>query len=156
MGRFRFQALRGEDVEQITYPGGASKIRGLCALNEKAFTLTYGRLLTLFGQPSYEAKDMENQYQFNVEAKGEDGEVCYLYAYSGPSGPAVGGGQDALSRLAADALAELVNSAEPADYDYTGYYLDGSCKVHMWVKDGQAFFEESELTDEEYRKMAGG
>lgn len=153
--RFQFRALSGEASGQVSYPNGASKIRGLSPLNEKAFALTYGRLLTLFGQPSCETNDLENQYQFELEAKDERGEVRYLYAYAGPSGPAVGGSQDELSRQAADELAELVQSAKPSDYDYIGYYLDGPCKVHMGIKDGQAFFEESELTDEEFRKILG-
>lgn len=154
-GSFQFRALGGDEADRAVYPGGASKIRGLCALNEEAFALTYGRLLTLFGPPAYETDDLENQYQFNLEARGEDGEVRYLYAYAGPSGPAVGGSQDELSGLAADRLTELVQTAEPSDYHYTGYYLDGPCKICMGVQGGRAFFEESELTGEEFEEVTG-
>ena len=153
-GHFQFRALGEEEAKRAGCPSGA-KIRGLGALNEEAFTLTYGRLLTLFGPPVYEGRDMENQYRFDIEARDEQGGVRFLYAYSGPSGPAVGGGQEELDRLAADQLAELVQSAEPSDYDYTGYYLDGPCKIRMGVKGGKAYFEESEFTDEDFRKMVG-
>lgn len=51
-GRFQFRALGKEAAERASFPGGASKIRGLCALDEEAFSLTYGRLLTLFGPPA--------------------------------------------------------------------------------------------------------
>lgn len=152
--RFQFRALGAEEAKRAGCPNG-EKIRGLSALNEEAFALTYGRLLTLFGPPAYEGSDMENQYRFDIEARDEQGNVRFLYAYSGPSGPAVGGGQEKLDRLAADQLAELVQSAEPSDYEYAGYYLDGPCKICMGVKGGKAYFEESELTDEDFRKMAG-
>ena len=154
-GRFQFRALSTEEAKRAGCPSGA-KIRGLGALNEEALALTYGRLLTLFGPPAYEGSDMEDQYRFDIEARDEQGGVRFLYAYSGPSGPAVGGGREKPDRLAADQLAELVQSAQPSDYDYTGYYLDGSCKICMGVKGGTAYFEESELTDEDFRKMAGG
>lgn len=152
-GRFQFRALSREEAEQASCPGGG-KIRGLPPFGEEGFALTYGRLRTLFGPPAYETRDLENQYQFNLEARGENGEIRYLYAYSGPTGPAVGGGGEDLDRLAADQLAELIQSVEPSDYDYTGYYLDGPCKVRMGVKGGQAFFEERELTEEELAAAA--
>lgn len=150
-GRFQFRALGREEAGS---PGGAW-IRSLGGLNVEAFALTYGRLLTLFGPPAYEESDMENQYCFIIEARDEQGDVRLLNAYSGPSGPAVGGGQEELDRLAADQLAELVQSAKPSDYDYTGYYLDGPCKISMGVRGGNAYFEESELTDEEFWKIVG-
>ncbi|MCI8699444.1 MAG: hypothetical protein HFF29_10145 [Oscillospiraceae bacterium] len=153
-GRFQFRALGEEEAKRAGCPSG-EKIRGLYAFDEKEFALTYGRLRTLFGPPAYEESDLENQYCFGIEARDEQGGVRFLYAYSGPTGPAVGGGQEELDRLAADQLAELVHSAEPSDYDYTGYYLDGPCKVRMGVKDGKAYFEESELTNEDFRKMIG-
>lgn len=151
--RFQFRALGREEGEQASYPGGASKIRGLCTLNEEEFALTYGRLQTLFGPSAYEGSDMENQYRFDIEARDGQGNIRYLYAYSGPTGPAVGGGQEEPDRLAADQLAELVQSTDPSDYDYTGYYLDGPCKICMGVKGGKAYFEESELTDEDFRNI---
>lgn len=155
MSRFQFRALGEEERKQASYPGGASKIRGLCPFSEAEFALTYGRLRTLFGPPAYEESDMENQYRFDIEARDEQGRIRFLYAYSGPTGPAVGGGKEELDRLAADQLAELVQQADPSDYDYVGFYLDGPSKIHLGVKDGKAYFEESELTQEDLRNMAG-
>lgn len=152
--RFHFRALRGVEAEQADSAGdSSSRIRGLCPMDEREFALVYGRLLTLFGQPRYLSSDLENQYCYSIEAVDEQNNIRYLQAYSGSTGPAVGGGGEELDRLAADQLVKLVRSAEPSDYEYTGYYLDGPCKVYMCVKCGQALYEESELTDEDFREM---
>ena len=121
---------------------GTSKIRNILGPEAGAWayqggsTLCLGQLKTLFGEPLYVKKNLEDQYAYCILAAGEDGKEIYLQVYSGPTGPAIGGEQDADSARAADALAELITSAKAADYDYEGYYMDGPCIVREGVRGG--------------------
>ena len=157
--KFRFQSLSEEEVQQKCLFGGSliCWVRGPGdSKMEQELVLAYGRMLALFGPPLYIDPDLENQYRYCIEAKDDQGSIVYLDVYSGPSGPAIGGDPEGdIEREAAEELAALILSTGPEDYDYVGYYLDGPCKVHMGIKNGQPFIEESELTDEEFRKILG-
>lgn len=151
--RFQFCALRGAEADAADFRD--AKLRSICedlGSNRWAeeLTLAYGRLLTLFGPPLFVSKDMENEYSYCVEGKDAQGTVVYLEVYSGPSGPSIGGKQGVVERQAADELAELIMAAPPADYEYTGYYMDGPSIVHKGVRGGQIFMEEREMTEEEF------
>ena len=147
--KFRFQSLSEEEVQQKCLFGGSliCWVRGPGdSKMEQELVLAYGRMLA----------DLEKQYRYCIEAKDDQGSIVYLDVYSGPSGPAIGGDPEGdIEREAAEELAALILSTGPEDYDYVGYYLDGPCKVHMGIKNGQPFIEESELTDEEFRKILG-
>lgn len=155
--KFQFRSLSEEEVTQGHFFGGSL----ICWLRgpgdsglEQELVLAYGRMLALFGHPIYVNPDLEDQYRYCIEAKDSQGTTVYLDAYSGPSGPAIGGNpRSDVEREAVEELVTLILSTKPKDYDYIGYYLDGPCKVHMGIKDGQPFMEESELTDEEFREM---
>lgn len=108
--------------------------------------LVYGRLRKLFGEPLYESEDLEEQYSYCISAV-RDGRTVYLEAYSGASGPAIGGEQDKDSREAADELVEFIQQAEAADYDYKGVYYDGPSEVRMGVKNGVPYSEENEIEE---------
>ncbi len=101
----------------------------------------------------YLSEDLEDQYTYFLSTVTADGRTLCLSAYSGPTGPVIGGEQNEASRAAADALAALINSASPADYDYEGYYLDGPCRVRMGVRNGVPYMEEDELSDEEFEQI---
>lgn len=73
---------------------------------------------------------MEDQYLYSLRGQDEKGQEVFIYAYSGPSGPAIGGLNDRDSLEAAEQLIELIKNAAPADYDYTGYYTDFFLKIH--------------------------
>ncbi len=60
-------------------------------------------------------------------------------------GPAIGGGQDEVSRAAADELSVLSKNAEPSDYDWEGYDMDGPCTIKMGVRNGKPYYEEREM-----------
>lgn len=152
--QFQFRALGGEEPVDLN---GSSKIRNICEdfgspRWEEELTMTYGRLLTLFGQPLYVSKDMEDEYSYRVLAEDGQGGEVYLDVYSGPSGPAIGGMDSGQTRQAADELAELILSTPPTDYDYTGYYMDGPSKVHKGVKGGRAFLSEQQMGEGEFSK----
>ena len=36
-------------------------------------------------------------------------------------------------------------AAAPTDYDYSGFYTDGPCIIKSGVKDGQPYWNETEL-----------
>ena len=108
--------------------------------------LVYGRLRKLFGEPLYESEDLEEQYSYCISAV-RDGKTVYLEAYSGSSGPAIGGEQDKDSRDAASELVRFIQQAEAANYDYRGDYYDGPSEVRMGVKNGVPYFEENEIEE---------
>lgn len=144
---YQFRALTKEEAAQVDM-GGSSNIRSIKAISQdfgNDCAKIYGNLITLFGQPLYQSADLENQYEYCVEAKDPNGNVLYLSAYSGPSGPAIGGFHGPQASRAADELADFILNAEPADYDYSGIYMDGPCKVEMGVKHGQPYWNETEL-----------
>ena len=58
-----------------------------------------------YGQPHYSTKNFENMYEYDLCAETEDSEKIYLYAYCGPTGPAIGGSSD--SELVAEAARAL-------------------------------------------------
>ncbi|MBD5476639.1 MAG: hypothetical protein HDR17_11770 [Lachnospiraceae bacterium] len=115
--------------------------------------LCLGQLKTLFGEPLYISDDLEDQYAYCISATDETGKKIYLHAYSGPSGPAIGGNHDEDSRQAADELAKLITGAEVTDYDYEGYYWDGPSAVKMGVKNGEPYNEERELSEEDFKEL---
>lgn len=117
--------------------------------------LAYGRLRGLFGEPTYETMDFENQYAYYITATKDGGKEIFLDVYSGPSGPAIGGQHDEETAEAARQLVQIILQTEPADYDYVGYYLDGPTKVHQGVKKGVPYAQEEEidLEDEDYKKL---
>lgn len=109
--------------------------------------LTYGRLRKLFGEPLYESEDVEEMYSYCISAARDD-KTVYLNAYSGASGPAIGGDEDDKdSRDAAYELIDFIKQAEAADYDYKGVYYDGPSEVRMGVKNGVPYFEENEIEE---------
>lgn len=104
------------------------------------FSLAYGKLQARFGQPIYETQNYENMYRYAICAEPEEGEKIYLYAYNGPTGPAIGGYRDdKRSEDAAKALADYIKEADPADFEAEAYYMDGMCKVIIGVKEGKPY-----------------
>lgn len=150
--RFTFTA---QDMETMNREiKGTSKIRNISETME-GDVLCLGQLKTLFGEPLYMTKDLEEQYTYCIMAVDGEGKEIYLEAYSGPTGPAIGGMQDADSKAAADELAELIVNAEPTDYDYEGFYLDTFSYVREGVRNGKPYWEESkiEISPEEVRRQ---
>ena len=62
----------------------------------KYHSLFIGQLLSLFGDADYVYKDNESLCSFAVAAEDKDGNIKYLEAYYGPSGPAIGGSDRAI------------------------------------------------------------
>lgn len=117
--------------------------------------LVYGRLRGLFGEPTYESMNYEDQYAYYITATTEDGKEIFLDVYSGSSGPAIGGQHDEETAEAARQLIQIILQTEPVDYDYVGFYLDGPSKVHQGVKNGVPYAEEEEIDpeDEDYKEL---
>lgn len=55
--------------------------------------------------------------------------------------------KDVESREAAHQLLEMIQQADPTDYDYVGYYLDGPSRIQEGIKNGVPYHEEVELDD---------
>lgn len=148
---FKFTAQDMKTMQKTIM--GSSKIRNIEGMPGDE-VLRLGQLMTLFGDPLYITKNLEDQYSYCILAKNESGKEFYLNVYSGPSGPAIGGQQNDDSKAAADELAELIAGAKASDYEYEGYYLDGPCVVRMGIRNGEPYCEEEELDEsgEEFRR----
>lgn len=147
MAEFKYQFKAVDDQEKISGSKIMNIIEGFPSDYSEQAVLIYGKLKTLFGEPLYEEKSVENQYTYGVVTLAEDGREIFLHVYNGPSGPAIGGQQDAESRKAAHQLLELIRQATPTDYDYVGYYLDGPSRIQEGIKNGVPYYEEVELED---------
>ena len=153
MTEFKYQFKTVDDPQKIGGSKIISIINGFPYDYSEQAVLIYGKLKTLFGDPLYEEKDIENQYTYEVVTTTEDGREIFLHVYSGASGPAIGGEQDEESRKAANQLAEMILQATPSDYDYVGYYMDGPCRIQQGIKNGVPYYEEVELGDLSMEEM---
>lgn len=115
----------------------------------------FGQLKTLFGEPLYLKENLEDQFTYVIEARDENGNSLFLNVYCGSSGPAIGGNMGELYESAAKELVTYICSAEVADYDYEGYYMDANIKVNQGVRSGVPYCNVSEmnLSEEEFNKL---
>ena len=116
------------------------------------FSIICGKIKALFGQPIYETKNLENLFSYCILATSEE---VYLDIYCAGSGLAVGGISDEKSRKAAKALVDYVRQAEPINYAYKAYYLDGPTALEFGIRDGAPYYNETELrlSEKEFREL---
>lgn len=148
--KFEFKAQDMATMEK-TMPG-TSKIRRIAEKFEDD-VLCLGQLKTLFGEPLYITKNLEDQYAYCILAVTESGKEIYLHVYCGPSGPAIGGARDEDSKAAADALAERIHSAKASDYEYEGFYFDGPSVVREGIRNGKPYIQEEEYDAAEFSRI---
>ena len=119
------------------------------------FSLICGKIKALFGQPIYKTENLENLFSYCILAASEEVEEVYLNIYCAGSGPAVGGMSDEKSRKAAKALVDYVRQAEPINYAYKAYYLDGPTALEFGIKDGTPYYNETELSlsEKEFKEL---
>ena len=62
---------------------------------------------------------------------------------------------DEKSRKAAKALVDYVRQAEPINYAYKAYYLDGPTALEFGIRDGTPYYNETELSlsEKEFRDL---
>ena len=116
---------------------------------EKNYVLALGQLKHLFGEPDYMTNNLENQFRYVIKATNEKRDVLLLEAYCAGSGPAIGGIRDSDSKEAAYELAAYIRHSQTLDYDYEGYYLDAPSKVQHGIKNGEPYWEEREISENE-------
>lgn len=119
------------------------------------FSLICGKIKALFGQPIYKTENLENLFSYCILVTLEEAEEVYLNIYCAGSGPAVGGRSDEKSRKAAKALVDYVRNAEPVNYAYKAYYLDGPIALEFGIRDGVPYYNETELrlSEKEFREL---
>ena len=144
--KYSFKAIN--DVKRIPLAGKLINIVDISPEYSKDSTEVYGRLLAAFGQPAYTTMDLEDAYCYVITATDASGNEHVLNVYDGPSGPAIGGEYSALD--AAEQLRQYISTFAPADYEYEGYYFDGPTKVRRGIANGEVFYSEVEISDEEY------
>lgn len=148
-----FQSVK--DTEKLT---DSSKLYNFIedfANYENQFCLICGKIKALFGQPIYETENLENLFLYYILTTSEEGEEIYLDIYCAGSGPAVGGMQNEKSRKAAKALVDYVWQAEPVNYTYKAYYLDGPTVLEFGIQDNSPYYNETELnlSETEFREL---
>lgn len=143
---YKFRVQTKEEQEETNGGALSSEICQIYDLTkddvnpEDIFSLAFGKLQARFGQPICVTKNYENMYRYALCAETGEGEKIYLYAYNGPTGPAIGGYQDdKRSEYAAKALADYIKDAISVDFETEAYYMDGMCKVIIGVKDGKPY-----------------
>ena len=119
------------------------------------FSLIYGKIKALFGQPIYETENLENLFSYCILATSEEAEEVHLDIYCAGSGLAVGGISDEKSRKAAKALVDYVRQAEVIDYAHKAYNLDGGTVLEFGVRNSIPYYNETELrlTEKELREL---
>ena len=119
------------------------------------FSLIYGKIKALFGQPIYETENLENLFSYCILATSEEAEEVHLDIYCAGSGLAVGGISDEKSRKAAKALVDYVRQAEAIDYAQKAYNLDGGTVLEFGVRNSLPYYNETELrlTEKELREL---
>lgn len=150
---YTFQTVK--DTERLI---GSSKLYNFIESFEdyqNQFSLICGKIKALFSQPTYETENVENLFSYCILATSEEGEEVYLDIYCAGSGPAVGGMSDEQSTKAARALVDYVWQAEPVDYAYKAYYMDGPTSLEFGIRDGAPYYNETELklSEKEFREL---
>lgn len=143
-----------EKLEDDTHIAFTSKLMNIIDVFDGDYMLRCavlkGQLLTLFGDPLYESPDLEQQYTYAIQCADDAGDIVYLSVYSGASGPAIGAHGDSPDiAQAALALVDVIMETTPMDYDYEGYYPDGPSRIAMGIRDGEPYYHEEEITDDE-------
>ena len=149
--KLKFESVK--DEERVNSWNAGSKIRDLGNIlsDTNSMVLTYGRLQYLFGEPLYSSDDFENAYDYFILCTDEEGNTYQLTAYSGPTGPAIGGDSDD-PKLAevAEELEKYINAADYVDYDYEGVYYDYDVTVKFGIRDGVPYMEDGEMDEEDF------
>lgn len=124
-------------------------------------SLYIGQVISLFGEPKHHSDDNEDLFSQAVAATDKDGNVFYLEAYYGPSGPAITGFADKDNgygeeeyQKAIDELAEYIMDAEPADFEWESVYGDTGVSLKMGVKDGEPYYR-TEFPEELMKEFMG-
>ena len=120
----------------------------------KNCAMVLGKLKKLFGEPTYLTDNLEEQFGYFIKAMDEKGNYLFLDVYRGSSGPAIGGLNDCDSEVAARELATYIRQSQVfVDYDYEGYYFDGPCKVRCGIRNGEPYWEETEISMDELNEL---
>ncbi len=129
-------------VDDSLYEGGC-KIRSVYeeyTSNAAFHGMFVGQVVTMFGDENVTG-DNESLISYIVAAEDEDGNVIYLEVYYGPSGPAIGGWEEAEYLEAAEELENIIRKVVPIDYECKSVYYDVGVTIRMGTKDGVGFYE---------------
>uniref|UniRef100_UPI004055BEBC hypothetical protein n=1 Tax=Agathobacter sp. TaxID=2021311 RepID=UPI004055BEBC len=102
-----------------TIPAGSSLICNI----EFHPAIVYDKLKSLFGEPTIETINLEEQYYYCLSVQMESGKKIYIYVYSGGSGPAIGGLADTDSKMAAQTLIEMIQNGKLISIEIFGEFV---------------------------------
>lgn len=146
--KYRFRIL--EDASKCN---GSSKAFGF-DMDMENIAEIWGSLITLFGQTKYISEEMEEVFDYCLEAVDSENATLIFSIYHGATGLAIGMHKEYQN---SDKAKEMVNEfmeklkkTIPADFNHVGYYRDYGCKVEMGVVNGKGYARYIELDDEDY------
>lgn len=146
--KYRFRIL--EDESKCD---GTSKVFDLDTDMENVARI-WGSLITMFGQTKYVSQEMEEAFDYWLEAVDSENETLVFSIYHGATGLAIGmhkkyENSDKAKEMV-DEFMEKLKTTIPTDFNYVGYYWDYGCKVEMGVVNGKAYARDIELDEEDY------
>lgn len=131
-----------------------SKITNLQLFSEHNEVLIQGILRRLFGKPLYETNNYEDAYCYVIKATDSSNSSLLFEIYQGSGGCAIGGlGINLELNKAIAEFKQLLQTTEPEDFCYEGYYMDAYVKIRCGIKNGKIFYEEIALEEEEIEKV---
>lgn len=107
--------------------------------------LVLGKLYSLFGEPTLKA-DFDSTYTYEIVAEAS-GKTAYLTIEEHNNATAIFCSEDA--KDAAYALAEAINAAKPADYEYSYKEMESFHLITYFVKDGRSGCRDRAMTIKE-------
>lgn len=128
------QAYVGMSGNWIYQPGEAG---------DEEYALFFGKVRTIFGEPDFISEDWENMYSYSITAENsEDNNKLFFEIYHGSGGSSLAMYADSDAyKKAGKQLIELIESAEPADYEWEGVYEDIPVNIKYIVRNGKVKVE---------------
>ncbi len=152
--KFKFESL-----DSLEYFHGSYLMDFSENESQRESAIDEGKLLTVFGSPALVSENYENSFNYFIRVTAEDGRSVILNVYNVGVVHIGATDKDPFTVQAAKALIEYVNSAKPADYSRTVYYLDCDVQIDISVKNGNVTIYTSEISstksDELFEKFYG-
>ncbi|MDE5946295.1 MAG: hypothetical protein K2G63_03160 [Oscillospiraceae bacterium] len=146
MYKFRKSTIE-EKQQAVSYGMSGDWIYESGKAGNEEYALFFGKVRTVFGEPDYISEDWENMYGYMITAEDcEDNNKLFFEIYHGSCGSSVAmpRSKDVDSNAyekAKKQLVELIESAEPVDYEWEGVYEDIPVNIKYIVRNGKVKVE---------------
>ena len=113
-----------------------------------------GILRKLYGVPLHESKDYQSAYSYIILATNEGFESFVFEIYQGSNGCVIRGTKrsDKMKQAIME-FKDLLLQTDPSDFIYHGYESDSYVKIRCGIEEGNIFYEESIMDEDEIAVM---